>query len=87
MLGVRVEFALRKYRKLLEISRFPVAQIGFFNYQGRADSPAQFGLVRESDVELKHVILESMIDPIHDLATDTGILFAVHNVPRGQLHT
>ncbi len=40
LLGGGVELALGKYRKLLEISRFPVAQIGFFNYQGRADSPA-----------------------------------------------
>jgi hypothetical protein len=87
LLGVRVEFTLRKYRKLLEISRFAVAQIGFFNYEGRADSPAQLGLVCESDVEIKHFVLKCMIDPVHDLATDTGILFAAHDVPRGQLHT
>jgi hypothetical protein len=29
----------------------------------------------------------SWIDPIHDLATDTGVLLALHNFPRGQLHT
>ena len=83
MLRVRVELALRKYRKLLEISRFPVAQIGFFNYEGRADSPAQLGRVGESDMEIKHLILECMIEPIHDFATDTGLLFAVRDVPRG----
>jgi hypothetical protein len=51
-LGVWVEPAPSKYRKLLEISRFPIAQIGFFNYQGRGDSPAQLSLVRESDVKI-----------------------------------
>jgi hypothetical protein len=45
-------FALGLYRKLLEIARIPVAQIGFLNDDGRADSPAQFGFVRESDVEI-----------------------------------
>jgi hypothetical protein len=60
---VGVELALREYRKLFEASRFPVAQIASSNYEGRADSPAQLGVVRESDMEIKHVILECVIDP------------------------
>jgi len=30
--------------------------------------------------------LEFVIDPIHELAMDTRVLFAMHNFPRGQLH-
>jgi hypothetical protein len=83
LIGGRIAFALRKYRKLFEISRFPVAQVGFLDHQRRADSPTQLGLVRESDVEIKHMVLEYMIDPIHGLAMDTGILFAAHDVRGG----
>jgi hypothetical protein len=81
-----IEFGLCEYFELSEVTRFPVAQICFVNHRGRTDLPAELGFVHKPNPYIKNAFLELVIDPIHDLAMHTGVLFAVHNFPREQLY-
>jgi hypothetical protein len=69
-----VNFVLGIDPQLFTVARFPVAQIGFPEYVGRLQRPAQFRLVRETHPHVHYPFLENVFGPIHDLAVDSGIL-------------
>jgi hypothetical protein len=81
-----IAFILHEYLELSEIASLPVAQIGFLNRGGTDNPPTQFGPVCESDAYIENAFLECMVAPIHDLAIDTGVLFAMDNSSVGQLY-
>jgi hypothetical protein len=81
-----IAFVLREDFEQSEIARFPVAQIGFLNHYGRADSPAELGFVHKPNPYIKNAFLECVIDPIHDLAMDARVLSAELDLSQRQLH-
>jgi hypothetical protein len=55
--------------KLLKVSGFPVAKVGFLDRHARANPPAKFGVVGKPNVEIQEAFLKSVFDPVHDLPT------------------
>jgi len=55
--------------KLLEVAGFPVAKVTFLNGHAGGNSPAEFRLVREPDVDAKETLLKFVLDPLHDFAS------------------
>jgi hypothetical protein len=77
-------FVLNKNADLPEVSGFPVAQIGFLKQGGTGDTPAELGVVGESDANVENAFLKGMVCPMNDLALDAWILLAPHHFARRQ---
>jgi hypothetical protein len=77
-------FVLSKNADLPEVSGFPVAQIGFLKQRGTGDTPAEFGVVGESDTDVENAFLKGVVCPKNDLPLDARVLLALHHFARRQ---
>jgi hypothetical protein len=57
-----------EHPELFKVSCLPVADVGPLYRHPCGDPPAEFGFIRESNVQIEEAFLELVLDSIHNLA-------------------
>jgi hypothetical protein len=67
-------FVANEDSKLLEVARFPVAEVTLLYCRASGNPPAKFSLVHKPNVDVEEALLKIVLDRVHDLPPQPPIL-------------